>query len=211
MELKICSKCNTQLSLSSFYLISKKKRVPRSECKKCCYTPKPSKPKVLQSKEERLQVIRNHYQLKKTEILDKKKAYRSTDAYKKNHASWKNKYVKKKKMNDPGYKFIHNLRIRQNYVLKGRCSTTKSLGCNRQELLSWILPKLKPGMTLENYGNKIGQWSLDHIKPLSSYERNETGNWSTTSEYNRSLIHYTNLNPLWVVDNLKKSNKTGWN
>jgi hypothetical protein len=42
--------------------------------------------------------------------------------------------------------------------------------------------------------------------PLSSYKKDENGNWDINSEYNKKLIHYTNLCPMWHEDNLKKSN-----
>ena len=41
-------------------------------------------------------------------------------------------------------------------------------------------------------------WHVDHIIPLSS---------AKTEEELVKLCHYTNLQPLWAEDNLKKSNK----
>ena len=42
------------------------------------------------------------------------------------------------------------------------------------------------------------EWHIDHIIPLSS---------SKTEEDVFKLCHYTNLQPLWVNENLQKSNK----
>ena len=43
-----------------------------------------------------------------------------------------------------------------------------------------------------------GKWHIDHITPLSS---------AKTEEEVYRLCHYTNLQPLWAEDNLKKGSK----
>jgi hypothetical protein len=51
-------------------------------------------------------------------------------------------------------------------------------------------------MTWDNYGD----WHLDHKKPLISFDL-------TDLEQFRVAAHYTNLQPLWALDNLKKGSK----
>jgi hypothetical protein len=49
-------------------------------------------------------------------------------------------------------------------------------------------------MTFDNYGMK--GWHLDHIIPLSS---------ANNEDEIIKLCHFTNLQPLWWYENLKKS------
>ena len=51
-------------------------------------------------------------------------------------------------------------------------------------------------MTKENYG----EWHVDHIKPCASFDL-------TDPEQQAICFHYTNLQPLWAVDNIKKRDR----
>ena len=72
------------------------------------------------------------------------------------------------------------------------------VGCTKEQLRSHIEKQFKPGMTWENY-ERYG-WHLDHIIPLSKFDPN---NFDDIKKAN----HYTNLQPLWAEENLKKSDK----
>jgi hypothetical protein len=114
---------------------------------------------------------------------------------------------RERKKTDPSYKFMVDLRNRQCKVLKGTASTTAGLGCTRQELLDHLSGLFQPGMTFDNHGRGESCWHMDHIIPLDSHEKDSEENWDPESQYNKKLIHYTNLQPLWEKDNLEKSNK----
>ena len=68
------------------------------------------------------------------------------------------------------------------------------LGADYETAFNHIESRFKDGMTWDNQG----EWHIDHIVPLAS---------ATTEEELIKLCHYTNLQPLWAEDNLKKGDK----
>ena len=72
------------------------------------------------------------------------------------------------------------------------------LGCSIEDLRKHLERLFQPGMTWDSYG-RYG-WHIDHIIPLSYFNLIEP-------EQQKRAWHYTNLQPLWAVENLKKSNK----
>jgi len=70
------------------------------------------------------------------------------------------------------------------------------LGCNLLEFEVYLLEKLKDGMTFDNYG----KWEIDHIKPISLFNLNNENELF-------ECCNYKNLQPLWKIDNILKSNK----
>jgi len=101
---------------------------------------------------------------------------------------------------DLQYKMIRRLRNRLYYALKNRpwkknTHFSQYIGCTQIELLNHIESQFKNGMNWEIL-NK-GLIHIDHKIPLSS---------ATTEEELYNLCHYKNLQPMWAVDNIKKSN-----
>jgi hypothetical protein len=54
-------------------------------------------------------------------------------------------------------------------------------------------------MSWENHG----EWHIDHIRPCASFSD------LTQLEQQKQCCHYTNLQPLWAIDNILKSDKWG--
>ena len=77
-----------------------------------------------------------------------------------------------------------------------RNKTFHIVGCPPEYLKEHLETQFVDGMSWNNYG-RYG-WHIDHIIPLSS---------AKTEDELYKLCHYTNLQPLWAEDNLKKSNK----
>jgi len=109
------------------------------------------------------------------------------------------KYKDKKIKTDPVFKFKVRMRTRlyqffKTVGLKKYSSTAKLLGIDYKDAFTYIENKFIDGMNWGNYG----EWHIDHIIPLSS---------AKTNEEIIKLCHYTNLQPLWAIDNIKKNNK----
>jgi hypothetical protein len=103
--------------------------------------------------------------------------------------------------NKPLYKIKNAVRSRLNQYIKqkGYDKTKKTfdnIGCNPYKLKQHLESQFQEGMTWDNHG-QYG-WHIDHIIPLAS---------ATTEEEIYKLNHYTNLQPLWWEDNIKKRDK----
>ena len=88
-------------------------------------------------------------------------------------------------------------RKRNDPTLEKAGSAVKDLGCTLDFLEKHIEGQFQGGMTWDNYG----EWEVDHIIPLAKLDL-------TNSEDFAKACHYSNLQPLWWQDNLKKSDKT---
>ncbi len=96
------------------------------------------------------------------------------------------------------FRFAVRRRIRAYLSAKGfrkTMSFSKILGCTYGFLWAHLESQFRPGMTRENHGPV---WHIDHIIPLSSAE---------TQEDAIKLCHYTNLQPLFAEENLRKGKK----
>ena len=129
----------------------------------------------------------------------------------KKHAEW----AKQKRINDPAYKLIKRMRLRTKKVLgvnyrraTGMTDVYTRLGVNNgQELKKHLESKWKPGMTWENYGSQDG-WVIDHIIPLKYYKDNF--DLANDIEIQKKAFGIQNLQPLWWLENAKKSAKLNY-
>ena len=103
--------------------------------------------------------------------------------------------------NDIKFKIATTLRSRLYHAINNNQkvgSAIDNLGCSVKELKLYLESQFQEGMTWDNW-SKYG-WHIDHIKPLSSFDLSDP-------EQFKKACHYSNLQPLWAEDNLKKSNK----
>jgi hypothetical protein len=116
----------------------------------------------------------------------------------KNTAKW----TKQKRKTDDIFRFKSNVRgliyssfkRKVNNDWKKNSKTEDILKCKLDFFKNYIESKFTKDMTFENYG----KWHLDHIKPLAL---------AKSEEDVILLNHYTNFQPLWAKDNLKKRDK----
>ena len=74
-------------------------------------------------------------------------------------------------------------------------SAVNDLGCTVEQLKQHLESKFSPGMSWDNW--RIDGWHIDHIKPLASFDL-------TDRKQFLEACNYTNLQPLWATDNLRK-------
>jgi len=208
--MKQCSNCGETKELSEFYKNKLTKDGLHSECKTCSskrYIK--NKDIILKRKKARYQKSIEKYseerKKKKAEALIRakiksreysKKYYRNN---KKTHLAYMKQYEIERKKVDPLYLLTKNLRSRTSVVFKAKSwhkggSTEKLLGVPYEVAKQHIERQFTKGMTWENNG----EWHIDHIIPLAS---------ATNEIELRKLCHYTNLQPLWAVDNWAKNDK----
>lgn len=211
-----CSVCNNEIPLS---LMSEKRK--RRKFIKCVSCKKESKKKYDSSLySENKEIIKNkvkeYIKLNKNKIKNDKRRYREKNIdkirnyfikYRENYKPIRNKREKERLENEPGY--MLKKRLRNNilsYVKKaGRkkpCTTTEVIGCTYEEFKTHFESKFTEGMTWEIFcaSDKI---HIDHIIPVSEFD-------FTLDEEVKKCFHYTNLQPLWKIDNLRKSNKLNY-
>ena len=187
---KKCTVCGIEKSLDLYHRSNKTKDGKMSNCAEC-------------NKEK----SRKYHHENKVCISEKQKAYRNNNKeyFLIKNKEWRaktgyaKKYQQERIKNDLFFRFKNRLRtlLRNAITKQGYTKKSKSfeiLGCDYDTFITHIQYMFTEGMTWENHG----QWHIDHIIPLSK---------AKTEEEVIKLNHYTNLQPLWAKDNLKKSNK----
>ena len=228
METKVCSKCNIKKQICNFGKLKNSKDGYRGVCKECRNNTEKkyvgeniilrkkkwrdsNKDKIkkhyLDTKKNILEYQKKYREENREKVLERKKIYYKENKdivlikqkiYRKNNKHKRNSSEKLKKENDVVYSLLTGMRSRLCNFLKTKNITKKNktfeiVGCTPQELKEHLEKQFVDGMNWENRS----EWHIDHIIPLSS---------AKTEEEIYKLSHYTNLQPLWAIDNIKKSN-----
>jgi hypothetical protein len=110
-------------------------------------------------------------------------------------------YNRTKSATDIKFRLLKNLRSRVHVALKRgvRSESTKQLlGCSLDYFKEYFQSLFTDGMTWDKYMK--GEIHIDHIIPCSKFDL-------TKIEEQRLCFHYSNLQPLWQLDNLIKGAK----
>ncbi len=197
-----CTKCGEIKDFDEYHKDKHSSTGFKPSCKQCAIKHRKKNAEILRQK-GREYYARNveKESLRKKEARKKhperhKEARRKYEA--KNPHAW-TKAHNKRMATDPIYRLIRNMRCRTYHALAGKRkkdTTKKLLGCNLEQARQHIENQFTEGMSWDNYGTH--GWHIDHIMPCASFNL-------TDPEEQRKCFHYTNLQPLWAEDNLKKS------
>ena len=165
-----------------------------------------------ESKAKRKEYSAGYYLKNKGEVNKREKAWRQNNKdrisrnarqnrlkniehYRKYHAA----YARQQRRINPRYMMRGRLRARINMALRyfvnegKRFNTLVYTGCSINFLVKHIEKQFKNGMNWENRN----KWHIDHIKPCANFDLTDT-------KQQLECFHYTNLQPLWAVENMKK-------
>lgn len=222
--MKVCTTCKIEKSFGEFRKNKLTKDGYKSQCKTCTNNTdkvyrNANKQAILNKQKEwrnlnkdkkylsnKTWCINNKEYIKEQQKLYREAASPRTDYHKK----WYKEnidvirtnvklYKRNKRNNDALFKVKDNIGnlIRNSIKKKGFKKNSKTrviLGCDYEFFIKYIANKFLDGMSWDNYG----KWHLDHIYPISK---------ATNEEHMILLNHYTNFQPMWGIDNIKKGNK----
>lgn len=117
--------------------------------------------------------------------------------WEKRKRAWRKKY-----RTNLAFKILENHRSRIRSALSGKAKKSESslnlLGCSIEDFRKHLEKQFKPGMSWENRGKGKGKWNVDHIRPCASFNMLDP-------EQQKQCFHFSNQQPLWDSENLKKS------
>ncbi len=161
--------------------------------------------------EDKRQNSKKYYNENRENILLQKKAISKKDKYiyNKEYRDKNKEEINKRQRErhanrcklDIWYKLAHSLRARLYKICNLKwCSkqnkTLEYVWCTKEFLVKYIESQFLEWMSWENRSD----WHIDHIIPISLF------NLEIESEIYKAM-NFTNLQPLWATDNIKKSNK----
>lgn len=116
---------------------------------------------------------------------------------------YKRKYEMERYNSDPNHKIRMNLRRSIRRVIKEGRESQRSkelLGCETVKVRVYLEQRFDTNMSWDNYGKGENCWNIDHIVPCTAFDLKNP-------EEQKKCFNYTNLQPMWHVENIRKGNK----
>ena len=115
----------------------------------------------------------------------------------------KAEYQRIRRKIDVNFKLLMCLRSRIFGAITNKYGTKSKkslelLGCSVDIVRKHLEHLFKEGMSWDNHS--YHGWHIDHIIPCASFDLSDP-------EEQKKCFHYTNLQPLWALDNFKKGDK----
>ena len=220
--MKICTKCNVDKDISYFWKDKSKKDGLRPRCKTCekdaCgkwIRENPEKAKLANKEwternSDRVRELQHNWYIKNRELtLGRAKKHQEgrspekIEERKLKYAPVISQRNKDRRKTDLKFKISRILRCRIANAVKGRQkygSSISDLGCSIEYFKNYLEFHFTDGMSWNNYGYGMDRWNIDHIKPLSKFDL-------TDRKQFLEACHYTNMQPMWQIDNQRKSAK----
>jgi len=156
---------------------------------------------AIKAKSQTAKAVRVNYQKNKEKKQEYGRKYAKTNRERdRNRINIYNKHYRfKRNKRDLLFCLKQRLRVRLCHFIrrggyKKTAPTRLMLGCDWDHFIAHLESRFVDGMTWDNRH----LWHIDHIIPLAS---------ATSEEELIKLNHYTNLQPLWAKDNLRKGDK----
>jgi hypothetical protein len=148
--------------------------------------------------------VKRYYWRNREKICQKARIYRLK--HKEQRKIYDRIYRNKRKKIDINFKLLTYLRSNLWKYLKSNYkygSSIQLIGCSIDQLKQHIEKQFKPGMSWSNHGKGdngkgMKEWHIDHIVPCASFDL-------SIPEEQHKCFHYTNLQPLWAIENAKKA------
>lgn len=194
--MQVCTKCKRALPRDSFWADKRIARGTQPRCKDCMGAR--YKGWVKKNPDARKKTTREWFGRNKDKTSMWHREYRAANKDRLNAAS--RAYLKRRRETDPAFRAKASLRARLIQALNGATKSVKTMelvGCTLPELKAHLESLFTPGMSWDNYG----RWNIDHIMPCAMFDLLDP-------KQQRECFHYTNLQPLWARDNVRKSDKS---
>lgn len=190
---KICTKCFCEKSLTEFYV----RQTGKAEvsCKVCGREATLSWRKKNRARDRKNALNWWNKNRERGLATQKKRRTAYPERQRKCVAAWRAIKGEKQFRNTLADRLREHVRSALQGTAKA-ASTLTLLGCSVEELKAHLAKQFRPGMMWETYG----LWQIDHIKPCAKFDLRDPSQ-------QKQCFHFSNLQPLWALENFKKNDR----